>query len=149
MNFLPWVSTLPFKDGDAYYNTPKEQDFITRIYEDCPAISIDYGVMEKTSRAWVFQASFGWSDLGTWESLYLHAEKDANGNLIKCNDSLIDSTSGSVIISREKDKLVVVKGMKDYLIINTDDVLMICPRDGAKFKEIITDLAVNEKSKFM
>ena len=105
--------------------------------------------MEKTSRAWVFQASFGWSDLGTWESLYLHAEKDANGNLIKCNDSLIDSTSGSVIISREKDKLVVVKGMKDYLIINTDDVLMICPRDGAKFKEIITDLAVNEKSKFM
>lgn len=146
--WLPEVYSL-FKDGDAYYNTPKEQDFITRIYEDCPAISIDYGVMEKTSRAWVFQASFGWSDLGTWESLYLHAGKDSNGNLIKCGDSLIDSTSGSVIISHEKDKLVVVKGMKDYLIINTDDVLMICPRDGAKFKEVITDLAVNEKSRYM
>lgn len=146
--WLPEIYYL-FKDGDKYYGTPQEQDFITKIYEDCPAISIDYGVMEKTSIAWVFQASFVWSDLGTWSSLYLHAGKDSNGNLVKCHDSMIDSTSGSVIISQEKGKLVVVKGIKDYLIVNTEDVLMICPRDDMKFKEIITDLAVNEKSKFM
>ena len=146
--WLPEIYYL-FKDGDKYYGTPQENDFITRIYEDCPAISIDYGVMEKTSRAWVFQASFGWSDLGTWSSLYLHADKDRNENLIKCQDSMIDSTTGSVILSQEKDKLVVVKGMSDYLIIDTDDVLMICPRDDVKFKEVITDLAVNEKSKYM
>lgn len=146
--WLPEIYYL-FRDGDKYYGTPQETDFITKIYEDCPAISIDYGVMEKTGIAWVFQASFAWSDLGTWESLYLHAEKDKEGNLVKCSDSMVDSTSGSVIISQEKDKLIVVKGMKDYLIVNTDDVLMICPRDDAKFKEIITDLAVNEKSKFM
>ncbi|HIZ87974.1 MAG TPA: mannose-1-phosphate guanylyltransferase [Candidatus Coprenecus pullistercoris] len=146
--WLPEVFTL-FNDGDRYYGTPQEQDFITRIYEECPAISIDYGVMEKTSRAWVFQASFGWSDLGTWESLYLHAAKDSDRNLVKCTDTMIDSTSGCVVISQEKDKLVVVKGMKDYLIVNTDDVLMICPRDDSKFKEILADLAVNEKSRFM
>ena len=146
--WLPEIYYL-FKDGDKYYGTPQEQDFITRIYEDCPAISIDYGVMEKTSRAWVFQASFGWSDLGTWESLFLHADKDGNDNLVKCADSMIDSTTGSVIVSHEKDKLVVVKGISNYLIVNTDDVLMICPRDDAKFKEVITDLAVNEKSKYM
>jgi mannose-1-phosphate guanylyltransferase len=105
--------------------------------------------MEKTSRAWVFQASFGWSDLGTWESLFLHADKDRNDNLVKCADSMIDSTTGSVIVSHEKDKLVVVKGISNYLIVNTDDVLMICPRDDAKFKEVIADLAVNEKSKYM
>lgn len=146
--WLPEIYYL-FKDGCKYYGTPQEKEFITRIYEDCPAISIDYGVMEKTSRAWVFQASFGWSDLGTWESLFLHAEKDNNNNLIKCRDTMIDSTTGSVIVSHEKDKLVVVKGISDYLIINTDDVLMICPRDDVKFKEVIADLAVNEKSKYM
>ena len=146
--WLPEVYSL-FKEGDRYYGTPHEQEFITKIYEGCPAISIDYGVMEKTSRAWVFQASFGWTDLGTWESLYLHAEKDSNRNLIKCDDAMIDSSSDSVIVSHEKDKLVVVKGLTDYLVINTDDVLMISPREEGKFKEVIADLAVNDKSKYM
>lgn len=146
--YLPEVFTL-FRGCDEYYNTGKERDFIGRIYEDCPSISIDYGVMEKTSDAWVLRASFGWTDLGTWESLYLHADKDHDGNLIKCQDKLIDTTSNSVVVSNEKGKLVVVKGLDNYMIINTDDVLMICPREEAKFKEVITDLAVNEKSKYM
>ena len=62
---------------------------------------------------------------------------------------MIDTTTDSVIVSHEKDKLVVVKGLSNYLVINTDDVLMICPREEGKFKEIITDLAVNEKSRYM
>ena len=146
--WLPEIYSL-FKDGDKYYCTPHEQKFITKIYEDCPAISIDYGVMEKTSRAWVFQASFGWTDLGTWESLYLHAPKDDSRNLIKCHDTMIDSTSDCIIVSHEKNKLVVVKGLSNYMVVNTDDVLMICPREEGKFKEVIADLAVNDKSRYM
>ena len=146
--WLPEIYSL-FKDGDKYYCTPQEQNFITKIYEECPAISIDYGVMEKTSRAWVFQASFGWTDLGTWESLYLHAPKDDSHNLIKCHDTMIDSTSDCIIVSHEKNKLVVVKGLSNYMVVNTDDVLMICPREEGKFKEIIADLAVNDKSRYM
>ena len=146
--WLPEIYSL-FKDGGRYYGTPEESAFINKTYEDCPAISIDYGVMEKTSRAWVFQASFGWTDLGTWESLYLHAAKNSDRNLIKCPDSMIDTTTDSIIVSQEKDKLVVVKGLSNYLVVNTEDVLMICPRDEAKFKEVITDLAVNERSKYM
>lgn len=145
---LPEVYSL-FKDGYRYYNTEEEQKFINRIYEDCPSISIDYGVMEKTKHAWVFQASFGWTDLGTWESLFLHADKDGNNNLIKCGENLVDTTTDSIIVSKEQDKLIVVKGLDRYMVINTDDVLMICPREDGKFKEVIADLAVNEKSKFM
>ena len=66
---LPEVTTL-FHGGEAYYGTAGEADFVRRVYEDCPAISIDYGVMEKTQKAWVFLSDFGWSDLGTWESVY-------------------------------------------------------------------------------
>ena len=70
-------------------------------------------------------------------------------NLIKCPDSMIDSTTDSVIVSHEKDKLVVVKGLSNYLVVNTDDVLMICPREEGRFKEVIADLAVNDKSRYM
>ncbi len=147
-DLLPEVFYL-FKDGARYYGTTEEQAFIDRVYGDCPAISIDYGVMEKTRNAWVFQASFGWTDLGTWESLFLHADRDEDGNMTKCHDSIIDRSSECIILSEEKDKLVVVKDLKGYMVVNTDDVLMICPRDEAKFKEVLTDLAATEKSKFM
>ncbi len=146
--WLPEVYFL-FKEGEKYYGTAGEKAFIERVYGDCPAISIDYGVMEKTRGAWVFKASFGWTDLGTWESLFLHADKDVDGNMTKCDDSIIDRTHNSIILSGEKDKLVVVKDLSGYLVVNTDDVLMICPREEAKFKEVLTDLAAKDKSKFM
>ncbi len=145
---LPEVYSL-FKDGPSYYGTVREEEFIKHVYGECPSISIDYGVMEKTKHAWVFQASFGWTDLGTWESLFLHAEKDDRNNLIKCNEQIIDTTTNSIIVSKEPNKLVVVKGLDRYMVVNTDDVLMICPREDGKFKEVIADLAVNEKSKYM
>ena len=145
---LPEVYNL-FRDSAKDFWTDREEVAVNHIYGECPSISIDYGLMEKTKDAWVFQASFGWSDLGTWGSLYLHAPKDSKENLIKCKERMIDSTKGSIVFSTEKDKLVVVKGLEDYLVVNTDDVLMICPRADAKFKEVIADLAVNDKSKFM
>lgn len=144
---LPEVSAL-FRQGEGVFGTSREEEFVRRVYEACPSISIDYGVMEKTDIAWVIKASFGWSDLGTWESLYLHSPKDANGNLVRCRDLMMDKISDSVIYSSEKDKLLAIKGLKDFMIINTDDVLMICPRDEVRFKNMLTDLAVHEKSKF-
>lgn len=144
---LPEVANL-FSQGDKYYYTDKEQAYIDTIYNECPSISVDYGVMERTSKAWVFKATFGWSDLGTWESLYMHAEKDPNGNYIKCDEIMMDKMSGSIIMSTEKDKLFAIKGLDNFMIINTPDVLMICPRDPIRFKNMITDLTVNDKTKF-
>ena len=145
--YLPDIANQ-FKDIVPYYYTPQEAEYIKGIYEGCNGISIDYGVMEKTSCSWVFETSFGWSDVGTWEALYLLGEKDDNGNLLSVGDSMIDKVEGSIVVSSEEDKLVVVKGLKDYMVINTDDVLLVCPRDSVRFKNVITDLTVNEFDKY-
>lgn len=145
-NWLPEV-TASFRTCTAFY-TPNEQEIINQIYDDCPSISIDYGVMEKTSKAWVLQATFGWSDLGTWESLFLHSEKDENNNLLKADDIITDEVSNSIIYSTEKDKLIAVVGVENIMVVNTGDVLMVCPRDDVKFKNLITDLTVKDKPKF-
>ncbi|MBO5699968.1 MAG: mannose-1-phosphate guanylyltransferase [Bacteroidales bacterium] len=145
--YLPDIANQ-FKDIIPHYYTPQEEEFIKGIYEGCNGISIDYGVMEKTSCSWVFETSFGWSDVGTWEALYLLGEKDDNGNLLSVGDSMIDKVEGSIVVSSEEDKLVVVKGLKDYMVINTDDVLLVCPRDSVRFKNVITDLTVNEFDKY-
>lgn len=145
---LPEVYTL-FKGCNEFYGTDKEESFISGVYENCPSISIDYGVMEKSRNVVVFKASFGWTDLGTWESLYLFASKDNDGNLIKSAQRMIDTTKDSLIISTRDSQLMVVKGLKNYMVVNTDDVLLIVPRSGAKFKEVMADLAVNDKSSYM
>lgn len=144
---LPEVANL-FSQGDKYYYTEKEQAYIDTIYTDCPSISIDYGVMERTSKAWVFKASFGWSDLGTWESLYMHADKDEGLNYIRCDELMMDKMNGCIIMNTEKEKLMAIKGLDNFMIVNTPDVLMICPRDPIRFKNMMTDLTVHEKQKY-
>ena len=143
-NCLPEVATL-FKGGERYYYTEGEAEFIRSVYEDCPAISIDYGVMEKTSKAWVFLSNFGWSDLGTWESVYEHARHDEAGNVIKVGVSMTDDVTGSVILSKHPEKLVVTRGLKDIMIVDLEDVLLVCRRDDRTVKDIVTDLTVRDK----
>lgn len=137
-----------FKDIIPFYYTDKEDEYIKGIYEGCNGISIDYGVMEKTNRSWVFETSFGWSDVGTWESLYHLGRKDDNNNLVSVEESMMDRVKNCVVASSEEGKLVVIRGLEDYMVVNTDDVLMICPRKESEFKKIITDLTVNEFNKY-
>lgn len=143
----PAISDL-FESGSDYYYTEEEESFISRVYEECTGISIDYGVMEKTDKAVVYPVSFGWSDLGTWESLYAQAETDNSGNMIQADSTLIGEVNNSIIISEEKEKLIVVKNLDNFMIINTDDVLMICPREEAVFKSIIADVPLKDFNKF-
>lgn len=146
-DWLPDIA-LPFSKGRDIYYTDQEQDYILGVYETISGVSIDYGVMEKTDKAWVFQASFGWSDLGTWESLFIHSQKDESNNFIKAEEVMIDKVSNSIIMTDRKDKLMALKGLDNYMIVDTEDVLMICPRDEARFKNLLTDLTVKEKTKF-
>ena len=141
---LPEVTTL-FRGGEAFYGTEGERDFIRRVYEECPAISIDYGVMEKTQKAWVFLSNFGWSDLGTWESVYERSQKDAAGNVVKVGKPLIDDVNGSLIIGSNAEKLMVVRGLSDVMVIDLKDVLVVCHRDDRTVKDILTDLTVVDK----
>lgn len=116
-----------FDAGSQFYNTPKEADFINALYPECENISIDYGVMEKADNVYVRCADFGWSDIGTWDSLYLHSDTSADSNMVAGNAKLY-STRNS-IVKGQKDKLMVVQGLNNYIVIDTEDVLMICNRD--------------------
>ncbi|MCI1778844.1 MAG: mannose-1-phosphate guanylyltransferase [Bacteroidales bacterium] len=145
--YLPDISAQ-FEEGRGIYNTPGEAEFIKNVYANCDGISIDYGVMEKTDKSWVFEASFGWSDLGTWDSLYEYNSKDNNGNMVHASDSMLENVSDSIVYSEEKDKLVVASDLKNYMVINTRDVLLVCPRNPVKFKGLITDMTINDLEKY-
>ena len=141
---LPEVTTL-FHGGEAYYGTAGEADFVRRVYEDCPAISIDYGVMEKTQKAWVFLSDFGWSDLGTWESVYERVPKDSAGNVLGKGVQMVDEVTGSVILCSDPEKLVVARGFENLMVVDMDDVLLVCRRDDRTVKDIVTDLTMKDK----
>ena len=141
---LPEVTTL-FRGGDEAYFTPDEKDFIRRVYEDCPAISIDYGVMEKTQKAWVFLSDFGWSDLGTWESVYERVHKDDNGNVISGGVPMVDDVKNSIVLCDAQQKLVVARGLDNLMVIDLSDVLLVCNRDDKTIKDIVTDLTMKDK----
>ncbi len=141
---LPEVTTL-FRGGEEFYYTPGEKDFIRRVYEDCPAISIDYGVMEKTQRAWVFPSDFGWSDLGTWGSVYERVSKSADGNIVSGGVQMIDDVKNSIVLCTNQQKLVVARSIDNMMVVDMDDVLLVCRRDDRVVKDVVTDLTVKDK----
>lgn len=128
--YMPEMAKL-FAAGSDCYGSAKEEDFIAKTYSDCKAISIDYGVMEKADNAYVICANLGWSDLGSWTSLYLNLEKDADGNAVSDSGvSLCDVKN--CLIKTPADKLVVIHGLSDFVVAAAADVLMICPRSQAE-----------------
>lgn len=146
--YLPEVNAL-FKGWENALGTSVEYEFIARAYTGCRNISIDYGVMEKTDKAWMYPVKFGWGDIGTWESLYnIIPEKDANGNAVSAEKTLIESTRNVLVVSPEKKKLIAIKGLEDYMVVDTEDALVICPKDDKKFKDFISGLGMPEYEKY-
>ena len=146
--YLPEVTGL-FRGWENALGTVVEKEFIARAYTDCLNISIDYGVMEKTDKAWVYPVRFGWSDVGTWESLYnTMPEKDQFGNAASAEKTLVENTSDTLVVSQENKKLIAIKGLDDYIVVDTDDVLVICPKDDKKFRDFISSIAMPEFEKY-
>ena len=146
--YLPEVTAL-FKGWENALGTSVEYEFIARAYTGCRNISIDYGVMEKTDKAWMYPVKFGWGDIGTWESLYnIIPEKDANGNAVSAEKTLIENTRNVLVVSPEKKKLIAIKGLEDYMVVDTEDALVICPKDDKKFKDFISGLGMPEYEKY-
>lgn len=145
---LPEVTGL-FRGWENALGTDVEAEFITKVYTDCANISVDYGVMEKTERAWICPVRFSWNDAGTWESLYnIIPKKDKNGNAFNIETALMEDTKDVLVVSPNKKKLVAIKGLEDYLVIDTDDALVICPKDDKKFKDFISGLGMPEFEKY-
>jgi len=135
--YLPEIQGL-FHDGAGLYGTADEAPFIRQVYEACGKISIDYGIMEKAENVFVLCADFGWSDLGTWGSLYDHLAHDDSENGIGSGQVLTFQANRNVIYA-PKGKLTVVQGLDDYIIVDTDDVLLICRKQDEQQIRMMVD----------
>jgi len=125
--FKPELNKLFCSNGNDY-NTESEQVFVNKAFENCEDISIDFAVLENSKHVFVVLANFGWSDLGTWGSLYTHLDKDIDGNATIGDDiHLFDSEN--CIINLPKDKLAVIQGLKNHIVVESDGVLMIVKKD--------------------
>ena len=122
--YQPTLSKI-FEDLLPIYGTEKEQDAINEVFPQCENISIDYASMEKAEEIYVFPASFGWSDLGTWGSLHENSERDIYGNaLIGENIDVYETTH--CIVHATQEKRVVVQGLDGFIVAECDDTLLIC-----------------------
>ena len=121
--YLPEMMEV-FEKGVYHFGTPEEQDFINDHFVDCPNISIDYGIMEKSPDTYTIPADFGWSDIGTWGSLFTHAKKDESGNALRGKVVSVDNRN--TIINIEEDTEAVVEGLEDYLVAYRDHSLLVC-----------------------
>ncbi|TVZ22214.1 mannose-1-phosphate guanylyltransferase [Dokdonia sp. Hel_I_63] len=134
-SFLPDMYSL-LNEGNAVYNLPEEQDFINEAYPKAENISIDFGVMEKHQNVKVVPATFDWNDLGTWGSLYDKMEGTSGKDAVVNARIIATNTSGN-IIRTASNKVVVVDGLKDYIIVEKEDVLVIVPKSKEQdIKEI-------------
>ena len=107
--------------------TDAERNIVELAFSECRAISIDYGIMEKADNVYVRCGEFGWSDVGTWGSVYQHSRKDRYANAAPAEGCYLYDTRSS-IISLPEGKIAAISGLKDFIVVDTDDVLMICPR---------------------
>jgi len=146
--YLPEVSEL-FMEGSGKYNTSDETDFINEIFPVCKNISIDYGVMEKAQNVYVLAADFGWSDLGTWGSLFDIRKKDENNNAIMGNNVLTFDSNDN-IVNVPKDKLVVLQGLDDFIVAEDDGILLICKKeDEQNIREIVNAVKLEKGGKYV
>ena len=125
-NFLPAMSGK-LNEGYSVLNTEQEQPFIQEKYPEVEDISIDYGILEKSEDVYVIPASFDWSDLGAWGSLYDKLDKNQDNNVV-VNSQLVASHAGGNLVRTKKDKIVVLYGINDYVVVDNDDVLLIMPK---------------------
>ncbi len=133
-----------FEKGIPVYNTPAEQEFINEYYPKAENISIDYAILENSKSIYVQPATFDWNDLGTWGSLYDKLDKDENNNAVVNSKLLTEDANGNMIRS-QKDKVVVVDGLSDYIIVDKEDVLLIYPKSK---EQDIKQVLVKVKEKF-
>lgn len=139
---LPEVYEVFAAEKDQF-NTAGEKEAIERIYPQCTNISVDFGVMEKASNVYVIPASFGWSDLGTWNSASDNMDKDYFGNtVVGKNVMVVDANNCMVHVP--DNKLVLLQGLRDYIIVDTPDALLICKKEKEQqIKEYVAEVKRN------
>ncbi len=132
-----------FEQGADKFGTDEESKFVNAIYPACDNESIDYGLMEKSNKVFVIPADFGWSDLGTWGSLYEHKELDDHGNALVGKKILSYDSNGN-IVRMPKDKIAVIEGLKEYIVVDTPEALLICKMSNEQMiKGFVNDVKLS------
>lgn len=123
------------------YNSKEEERCIDLIYPKVSKISIDNGILEKAQNVYVIPADLGWSDLGTWTSIYENADKDKQENAVNIKHFVTYNSTGNLIKLKNENKAVVIDGLENYIVIDTDKALLICPRANDQLiKDYVSDL---------
>ena len=138
-----------FEKGKDLFGTPAEEEFIAENFPGCMGISIDFAVMEKARNVYVECVEFGWNDLGTWSALYDNSPKNRDANVAQnCNVLAYNSTDNIFAVNGEK--LVVVDGLKGYIVADAGDVLLICPKsEEQRIKQMVNDVKLSFGDKFL
>lgn len=145
---LPEIHEL-FAAEKEKFNTPAEKEAIEEIYPQCTNISVDFGVMEKAENVYVIPASFGWSDLGTWNSAWENKEKDYFGNAV-VGKKVMAVDAKNCIVHVPDNKLVLLQGLDDFIVVDTKDVLLICKKDQEQeIKEYVAEVKRNMGDKYL
>ncbi len=138
-----------FALAEPILNTPKEVTAMEHIYMQCTSVSIDYGIMEKAQNVYVLPSHFGWSDLGTWESIYDYSDKDYLGNSVYGENVMVIDAS-NCMIKAPNEKLVVVQGLEEFIVVDTPDALLICERSREQqIKEYVSEVKRQTGEKYL
>jgi mannose-1-phosphate guanylyltransferase len=146
--YLPEMYDV-FEAEKNNFNTIQEVPALQRIYPLCTNISIDFGIMEKADNVYVIPSSFGWSDLGSWNSAWENLEKDYMSNASGGGNVIVFDTH-HCMIQTPQNKLVVLQGMEDFIVVDTNDVLLICKREKEQdIKEYVAEVKRNKGDKYL
>ena len=139
--FKKYLPEMSNQFNGCEYNGNAEKEHIDAIYPIVSKISIDNGILEKAKNVYVIPANLGWSDLGTWTSVYTNADKNDDNNAISSKNVLTYNSKGNVIRIKNQNKAAVIDGLKNYIIVDTEKALLICPRDNDQLiKDYVLDL---------
>lgn len=139
--FKKYLPEMTNQFNSCEFNSATEKECINLIYPIVNKISIDNGILEKANNVYVIPANLGWSDLGTWTSVYTNADKNDDNNAISSKNVLTYNSKGNVIRIKNQNKAAVIDGLKNYIIVDTEKALLICPRDNDQLiKDYVLDL---------
>ena len=132
-----------FNQGNSIWNSDDEANFIKENYAKSENISIDFGIMEKANNVHVLPVDFGWNDLGTWGSLYNKLDKKEDLNAVVGAKTIFRDAHGNMI-KTQSGKRVVIQGLQDFIVVEKEDVLLICPKSAEQdIKEITQEVKTN------
>jgi mannose-1-phosphate guanylyltransferase len=145
---MPDMYTV-FDEGRELFGTKLEKSFIGKTYAECKNISIDYGIMEKAENVYVMCTDIGWSDLGTWSSLYDHSEVDIHKNSVIRGEVFSYENEGN-LFNIGPGKIAVIQGLKDYIVVDSDNVLLIVKKEEEQnIKQYLEDVKNSTKNKYL